>query len=343
MGKTTLLKMMLFSVLTFLSVKSLATDVTYTFSAQGFTDAQVITSGSIDVNLDYVAAKNSSSSDPKYYANGTNARFYYASSGDGCSFAITAKNGIKITALEIYGVTSYLATVKYNVDGGSDITATLNGTTYSISGIEASTSLKFRNANTTSLQLRITGFKVTYTSATQTPTIALTETTVPNLAASVGGEDPQTINVSGLNLAGNIMLSITGTNYNQFEVTPSLLSQSGGIVNNTPITFKYKPTVTGTHTATLEVASIGAPTITKVLSGTATPTGINDVRIQDLSAFNGKIKFIAEGGENIEVYNSIGQKIINQTAVNGQNTIDLPNVKGMAIVKVGNKTAKVVL
>ncbi|MDR1810969.1 MAG: hypothetical protein LBR34_11330 [Prevotella sp.] len=53
--------------------------------------------------------------------------------------------------------------MKYNVDGGADATASLTGTTYTISGISAGTSLKIRNANTTNTQLRITSIEVTYT------------------------------------------------------------------------------------------------------------------------------------------------------------------------------------
>jgi len=150
------------------------TEFTYTFSEQGFTNAQVLGSGSINEDLNYSAAKNSSSNDPAYYSSGTNARFYFSSNGDGGSYTITTLNDVVITGLEIYGVSSYLPTVKYNVDGQSDVTASLSVKTYTISGIQATTSLKFRNANTTSLQLRITGFKVYYTtsgsSTVSTPT-----------------------------------------------------------------------------------------------------------------------------------------------------------------------------
>ena len=79
------------------------------------------------------------------------------------------------------------------------------------------------------------------------------------------------------------------------------------------------------------------------LTGTVVITEVTDVKIEGLSAFNGKIKFSAETGENIEVYNSTGQRIIKQKSVEGLNVIDLPNVKGIVVIKVGNKTAKVVL
>lgn len=141
------------------------TTVNYVFSAQGFANADVLASGTIDDNLTYLAEKNSSSNAPAYYTSGTNARFYYAPSGNGCSYTIGTKNGSIINSVKLYGVAGNVPTVKYNIDGGSDVTATLNSSdnTYTISDISAETSFKFRNANTASAQLRITQIDIVYT------------------------------------------------------------------------------------------------------------------------------------------------------------------------------------
>jgi hypothetical protein len=88
------------------------TEVTYTFSDH-YSNAVEIGSGSIEGNLDFLAEKNSSSTNPTYYTSGSAARFYYNSGGNGGSYTITAKNGVTITAIELYAVSSYTPAVKY--------------------------------------------------------------------------------------------------------------------------------------------------------------------------------------------------------------------------------------
>lgn len=62
----------------------------------------------------------------------------------------------------------------------------------------------------------------------------------------------------------------------------------------------------------------------------------------DVYAINGSIHFNASAGELVEVYNVIGQKLINSIANDGLNTIPVP-AKGIMVVKIANKTAKVIL
>ncbi|MGC3977584.1 MAG: DUF6383 domain-containing protein, partial [Paludibacteraceae bacterium] len=107
------------------------------------------------------------------------------------------------------------------------------------------------------------------------------------------------------------------------------------------------PSVAGSHTATLNVASDGATTVTRALSGTATNISTNvetnTASTLGLYAFNGKIKFNTVAGEKVQIFNSLGQTVVNQLSVDGLNEISLPNAKGVLVVKVGNKTTKVVL
>lgn len=152
MRKTTFLKtLLLFFSLMLTSLAGFATTVSHTFSG---------TNGSVDSNIAFTTQKNSASSAPAFL---TELRLYYTSSGDGCSLTLTPSNGAVITQVKITASSvSYTPTVKYNVDGGSDATATLASTVYTITGVNAATSLKFRNANTTNTQLRITSIEVTY-------------------------------------------------------------------------------------------------------------------------------------------------------------------------------------
>lgn len=176
-----------------------------------------------------------------------------------------------------------------------------------------------------------------------TPTITVTETSVPDMSTSVGDTDTETINVSGANLTADIALAITGANASQFEVSPATLTQTSGAVASTPVTITYRPTSSGAHTATLELTSAGAEKVTLTLNGTAISTAVNNVKITGLTAANGKVKFTASAGEKVQIFNSLGQTIVNQLSVDGLNEILLPNAKGVLVVKVGTKTAKVVL
>lgn len=120
------------------------------------------TSGNIDENISFTTEKNSSQSAPAY--NGRELRLYFANNGNGCSITLHTSNNVIITDVAIKASSqSYTPTVKYNIDGGNDIEASLSGITYSISNISAIQSLKIRNANTENTQWRIKSITVTYT------------------------------------------------------------------------------------------------------------------------------------------------------------------------------------
>ena len=73
-------------------------------------------------------------------------------------------------------------------------------------------------------------------------------------------------------------------------------------------------------------------------------TGVSKTRMQDLSVWTaaGKINFNAAAGEMVEVYNTLGQRLYNAAATEGQNQVQV-SLKGVAIVKVGNRVGKVIL
>jgi len=71
-------------------------------------------------------------------------------------------------------------------------------------------------------------------------------------------------------------------------------------------------------------------------------TGMEVNRITNLTATNGKITFTASQGDKVTVYNTMGQMLINRTAIDGLNEISI-TAKGVLLVKVGTKTAKVIL
>lgn len=75
-----------------------------------------------------------------------------------------------------------------------------------------------------------------------------------------------------------------------------------------------------------------------------TDFGTNTERISvgNIRAVDGTIRFTASANETVEVYNAIGQRIVNTTAVEGFNAIRI-DAKGIMIVKVGSRIAKVIL
>ena len=176
------------------------------------------------------------------------------------------------------------------------------------------------------------------------PTFTMTEILVPDFSAYSGSSSSQLVNVSGVNLTGNVILSLSGTNANQFSLSSTSAAQTGGIVPNTVFTVNYVPTSIGTHVATLTFSSAGAISVTRSLSGTASiVSGLNKLQVlSDIIAANGEIRFSAQSGEKIEIYNTIGQKILYKQAIDGENTVQL-STRGVLVIKVGNRIGKVIL
>jgi len=74
-----------------------------------------------------------------------------------------------------------------------------------------------------------------------------------------------------------------------------------------------------------------------------TVTDVNQASINSkIYTSNGKVCFWAIAGESVEIFNAVGQKILQNKAVAGLNSI-LVSTKGVVLVKVGNRFAKVIL
>ena len=73
-------------------------------------------------------------------------------------------------------------------------------------------------------------------------------------------------------------------------------------------------------------------------------TGLSKATLTDAAAWtaNGKVMLNATAGEVIEVYNVAGQKVVSRLATDGLNEVAV-QLRGVAIVKVGNRISKVVL
>jgi hypothetical protein len=179
---------------------------------------------------------------------------------------------------------------------------------------------------------------------TALPTLTVTDITDTSLSTEIGKSVTQILNISAVNLSADLGLAITGVNSNLFTLSQYSITQNGGNVPNTSLTITYTPNAVGSHTATLTMASTGAMDLTRSISGTATlATNLNNLK-SDLNVFveNQNIKFTTEAGKSIEIYNAVGQKLVQKQAVDGLNSIQI-STKGVLFVKVDNQIAKVIL
>jgi hypothetical protein len=74
-----------------------------------------------------------------------------------------------------------------------------------------------------------------------------------------------------------------------------------------------------------------------------TVTAINQSSTNsNIYASKGNVVFSATAGESVDIYTTIGQKLVHKLAVEGDNTIPV-NAQGVVLVKIGNRIAKVIL
>jgi len=144
------------------------------------------------------------------------------------------------------------------------------------------------------------------------PLVIVRESAVPAFNSEVGNSDTKNITVSGVNLSGNISISLTGDNANLFSVTPQSISPTGGSVNDVTVAIRYEPTASGLHSATLTLTSPGASDVIRILSGTATlpPTQLTPPNVIITEVYGG-------GGNSgatlrndfIELFNTTAQPV----------------------------------
>lgn len=213
-------------------------EVTINFASGGNCSS---TSGSFD-GVSFTTAKSSSNNAPAYNTNSYELRMYYATSGSGNTFTLTPDSGYTITDVVITASSSsYCPTVKYNVDGGNDVQGSWSNAVMTISGVSASTSFVFRNANTTSTQLRIKSVAVTLESAgSSEPTLSsIAVSTAPTKTSYTAGE---TFNPAGLVITRNYSNSTSDTytyanHTSEFSFTPS--TSTALTTSNVSVTITY--------------------------------------------------------------------------------------------------------
>jgi len=176
------------------------------------------------------------------------------------------------------------------------------------------------------------------------PRITLTDITDPTLSTSQGRPVSQTINVSGVNLSVDLGLALSGVDAGLFSLSQYAVTQSGGNVPNTAVTITYTPNTVGSNTAFLTMTSTGAMPVIRTLNGISSlATDVNSPKGSlNLYVDNGNILFKANEGEIVEIYNPIGQRMIQKMTIEGLNIIPVTS-HGVLLVKVGNRMGKVII
>ena len=127
-------------------------------------ESNILSGFNMDNNIQLKGTKDGGTTNPGLSSDNEELRLYYSSGGNGNYITLTPSTNAVITGLEmVASSTSYTPSVKYTVDGGTATAMNRSGTTYSLTGIQAQSSLKIQNVNTTNTQLRITQLTVYYT------------------------------------------------------------------------------------------------------------------------------------------------------------------------------------
>jgi len=179
---------------------------------------------------------------------------------------------------------------------------------------------------------------------TPLPTIVVTDITDPTLNTIQGTPVTQTINVSGANLNVNLSLELSGVDAGLFSLSQYSVTQNSGTASNTIVTITYSPLSIGSNTATLIMSSAGAMPVTRTLYGNSSVlTETNLLKsFSGIHVENRNVVFMANADETVEIYNTIGQKLLKRQTVDGVNNISI-NFHGVLLVRIGQRVSKVIL
>jgi len=182
-------------------------------------------------------------------------------------------------------------------------------------------------------------------SVTPIPVMRIMDMSNIAMNAIIGKSNVQTLNVSAVNLNQDLSLALTGADANQFSLSHySLPLASDKSIANTILTITYQPKTVGNHTATLLISSSGAMDVSRVINGVAEVNTELDKVLKPLnvSVVDGQIVFTANVNDVLQIYNSMGQKILQKLTSDGVNKIAVP-AHGVLLVKFGSQVTKVML
>ena len=102
-----------------------------------------------------------------------------------------------------------------------------------------------------------------------TPVLSVSNTTVNFPSVLLDEESSVSIKVTGVYLTSNVTLTISGEDADMFETSRSSLTiaEASSSITQNNVILSYVPTEQGQHSATLQIASQGAETLTVKLNG----------------------------------------------------------------------------
>lgn len=256
------------------------------------------------------------------YIDNVNVYYTAASTCTASNLAFSSSSVSKIASDIAFTqtATSLNVTTAITYSSSAPSVATVNATSGEITVVSAGeATITATQAAGTSSSVNYCAATANYTlnvsSSTTTPTITVTEVSVPAFSANAGNSATQTIHVSGLNLTEDITLLPSGADAGLFTLSQNSIAQDGGSAQNTAITITYRPTSAGTHAAILTLTSAAANAITLNLNGTATDLDANPYGL-DASA---PTSFIDETFESVAAGTTLPENWIN-ASVQGTKT-----------------------
>ena len=154
----------------------------------------------------------------------------------------------------------------------STYTIETTSTSYTFSGLEASTPYKWKvkavGDGTDYCDSEYTSNQTITTSASTTPTLTLTGSGAFG-TVNVDGTKDLNFTLNGSNLSANASVSVTGSGFTLVTPAGGTLTQTAGSISGSNnITVRFSPTAATSYAGTLTVTSTGASDATVSLSGT---------------------------------------------------------------------------
>lgn len=168
-----------------------------------------------------------------------------------------------------------------------------------------------------------------------TSTLALSGTAGKIILYTTGAA--QTINSADISsITGNVHFK----DYVPYGATavPVWGSAMGAVSNLTSATRK----VTGGNYVYTQNIGNDFEAVTPNPQNAGISTSVDETRLMPVLVVGSQIRFNANAGERVEVYNAMGQQLFAAPAIDGMNVVNI-SARGMLIVKVGEMVAKVIM
>lgn len=130
--------------------------------------------------------------------------------------------------------------------------------------------------------------------------------------------------------------------HSMYSVSPVTGSPFIGLTGTSQAVTGLSNANTYYYTVVAKNTNVTSP-VSNEIAVALTATGLTSTRTDaQARAYNGKVLFNATAGESVEIYNTVGQKLVSTLAVDGLNEVPV-RATGVLVVKVSNRVSKVIL